>query len=176
MRVSVPLGLALVAALAACAEPAPAPGPGNGGPAVVDPQPAAEQALTVSVDDLQKGDDGMIRGAIALHVPAGKTVAVRTVGLTLLADGATVVEWSRDDAFLKSGGGQVLQAVGKAEGARLELALATTAPATVTEDGAVLATFTLKPTNDHVGVSLALDGVLAPDGSTIAAATTGGAL
>lgn len=168
---------AACAALAACqGEPQKQGDPaGDDRPVDAAPPAAAQGALSLSIEDLRQDDDGKVRGRVALSGDRD----VRTVAFRLAIEGGTLVEWTRDDAFLKSGGGQVLQAAGDARDASLELAVATTKPASLNDEAATLATFVVAPTADVVQASLVVDGdrgVIDADGTRSSPAVRGAAI
>lgn len=96
-------------------------------------------------------------GLIRAELRVGHVEALRTVGLKVHVEGADIVEWERDDAFLRSAGGNVLTLESKVDGPDFRLIAGTTAPVS-TDDDARLATLVLRPTAATVRLSVSAEG------------------
>jgi hypothetical protein len=98
-------------------------------------------------------------GTFIVEIRAGQVDDLRTVAFSAHVDGADVVEWSRDDDFLKSTGGTVIPLQSHLQDGELRVIAGTTA--TVSTDGEMgepLARLVLLPSADEVSVQLTAEG------------------
>lgn len=101
------------------------------------------------------GDDGKL----VVEVRLSHVSALRTIGFDVVVEGAEVLEWTREDAFLRSADGKLVSLESRLEDGRLSLVTGTTAPvSTSSDEGALVASLVLAPTASEVRVALDTSG------------------
>lgn len=98
-------------------------------------------------------------GKLRAEVRVGRAAALRTLGLDVTIDGAEVLEWERDDTFLRSTGGKLVALESRLDGDTLSVVLGTTEPvSTSSADGERVLSLVLSPTGDDIRISVAVNG------------------
>ncbi len=123
-----------------------------------DPQPNVDGPF-LRVTGLGGAEAHSDDGLLQLEVRVGRLDSLRTLGFDVTVEGADVIEWERDDAFLRSSGGKLVALESRLDGSKLSVVVGTTAPvSTEQEDGERVLTLSLAPTSDEVRVSLDTSG------------------
>lgn len=98
-------------------------------------------------------------GKLRAEVRVGRAAALRTLGVDVTIEGADVLEWERDDTFLRSTGGQLVALESRLDGDTLSVVLGTTEPvSTSSADGERVLSLVLAPKADDVRISVAVNG------------------